>query len=91
MKRAELAAHPSAVLVGLTRDVAESYVPMNIRVSYAGQDGTTRPFLMIINWLRVGRDWKVALKLFCRSRPYPPRRARREASSFGTDASHLTY
>ena len=32
---------------------------MNITVSYAGQDGTARPFLMIINWLRVGEDWKV--------------------------------
>ena len=31
-------------VVGLTRDVAESYVPMNITVSYAGQDGTARPF-----------------------------------------------
>ena len=31
-------------VVGLTRDVAESYVPMNITVSYAGQDGTPRPF-----------------------------------------------
>ena len=36
-------------VVGLTRDVAESYVPMHITVSYAGQDGTPRPFLMIIN------------------------------------------
>ena len=36
-------------VVGLTRDVAESYVPMNITVSYAGQDGAARPFLMIIN------------------------------------------
>ena len=47
-------------VVGLTRDVAESYVPMNITFSYAWQDGTARPFLMIINWLRVGNDWKVA-------------------------------
>jgi hypothetical protein len=50
-------------VVGLTRDVAESYVPMNITVSYAGQDGTARPFLMIINWLRVGKDWKVASEI----------------------------
>jgi hypothetical protein len=27
-------------VVGLTREMAESYVPMNITVSYAGQDGT---------------------------------------------------
>lgn len=56
-------------VVGLTRDVAESYVPMNIAVSYAGQDGTARPFLMIINWLRVGMDWKVASEIIL---PVPP-------------------
>ncbi|WP_076862687.1 hypothetical protein [Bradyrhizobium mercantei] len=56
-------------VVGLTRDVAESYVPMNITVSYAGQDGTPRPFLMIINWLRVGKDWKIASEIIL---PVPP-------------------
>jgi hypothetical protein len=56
-------------VVGLTPDVAESYVPMNITVSYAGQDGTARPFLMIINWLRVGPDWKVASEIIL---PVPP-------------------
>ncbi|GLH79330.1 hypothetical protein SSBR45G_42390 [Bradyrhizobium sp. SSBR45G] len=56
-------------VVGLTRDVAESYVPMNITVSYAGQDGTARPFLMIINWLRVGNDWKIAAEIIL---PVPP-------------------
>jgi hypothetical protein len=56
-------------VVGLTRDVAESYVPMNITVSYAGQDGRPRPFLMIINWLRVGEDWKVASEIIL---PVPP-------------------
>lgn len=56
-------------VVGLTRDVAESYVPLNITVSYAGQDGTARPFLMIINWLRVGKDWKVASEIIL---PVPP-------------------
>jgi hypothetical protein len=50
-------------VVGLTHDVAESYVPMNITVSYAGQSGTPKPFLMIINWLRVGKDWKVASEI----------------------------
>lgn len=56
-------------VVGLTHDVAESYVPMNITVSYAGQDGTARPFLMIINWLRVGDDWKIASEIIL---PVPP-------------------
>lgn len=56
-------------VVGLTPDVAESYVPMTITVSYAGQDGTARPFLMVINWLRVGQDWKVASEIIL---PVPP-------------------
>jgi hypothetical protein len=56
-------------IVGLTRDVAESYVPMTITVSYAGQDGTARPFLMIINWLRIGNDWKVTSEIIL---PVPP-------------------
>src|SRR5690349_16176027 len=56
-------------VVGLTRDIAESYVPMNITVSYAGQDGTPKPFLMIINWLRVGKDWKIASEIIL---PVPP-------------------
>ena len=56
-------------VVGLTRDVAESYVPMNITVSYAGQDGTPKPFLMIINWLRDGKEWKVASEIIL---PVPP-------------------
>lgn len=30
-------------VVGLTRDLAESYAPMTITVSYAGQDGTPKP------------------------------------------------
>jgi hypothetical protein len=56
-------------VVSLTRDVAESYVPMKITVSYAGQDGTAKPFLMIINWLHVGKDWKVASEIIL---PVPP-------------------
>lgn len=59
-------------VVGLTRDVAESYVPMNITVSYAGQDGTAKPFLMIINWLRVGNDWKIASEIILPVPPVPP-------------------
>jgi hypothetical protein len=56
-------------VVGLTRDVAESYVPMNITVSYAGQDGTPKPFLLIINWLKIGKDWKIASEIIL---PVPP-------------------
>jgi hypothetical protein len=50
-------------------NLAESYVPMNITVSYADQDGTPKPFLMIINWIKVGTDWKVASEIIV---PVPP-------------------
>jgi hypothetical protein len=56
-------------VVGLTRDVAESYAPMNITVSYAGQDGTPKPFLMVINWIKVAKDWKIASEIIL---PVPP-------------------
>jgi len=56
-------------IVGLTPDVAESYVPLNITVSYAGQDGKPKPFLLIINWIKVEEDWKVASEIIL---PVPP-------------------
>jgi len=62
-------------IVGLTRDVAESYVPMNITVSYAGQDGIPKPFLMIITWIKIGTEWKVASEIIL---PVPPTPAGKE-------------
>jgi hypothetical protein len=56
-------------VVGLTPEVAESYAPVTITVSYAGQDGTPRPFLMIINWIKVSNDWKIASEIIL---PVPP-------------------
>lgn len=56
-------------VVGLSHEVAESYAPMNITVSYAGQDGTPKPFLMIINWIKVAEDWKIASEIIL---PVPP-------------------
>ena len=56
-------------VVGLTKDLAESYVPATITVSYAGQDGTPKPFLLIINWIKVGKEWKVASEIIL---PVPP-------------------
>jgi hypothetical protein len=50
-------------VVGLTRDVAESYVPMTITVSYAGQDGTPKPFLMIITWKQIAKEWEIASEI----------------------------
>lgn len=61
-------------VVGLTSEMAEVYAPMNITVSYAGQDGTPKPFLMIINWIKVEKDWKVASEIIL---PVPPTPAAR--------------
>jgi hypothetical protein len=59
-------------VVGLTRETAESYVPATITVSYAGQDGTPKPFLLVVNWIRVGKDWKVATEIILPVPPAPP-------------------
>jgi len=56
-------------VVGLTHEVAQSYAPMSITVSYAGQDGTPKPFLMIIDWIKVTKDWKIASEIIL---PVPP-------------------
>lgn len=59
------------VRTGRPADVAEPYVPLNITVSYAGQDGNPKPFLLILNWLKVGGDWKVASEIILRIPPAP--------------------
>jgi hypothetical protein len=56
-------------VAGRTAEWAESYAPMNITVSYAGQDGTPKPFLMIIDWIKVAKDWKIASEVIL---PVPP-------------------
>ncbi|MEM5340447.1 hypothetical protein [Paraburkholderia azotifigens] len=61
-------------VVGLTNDVAQSYAPVTITVSYAGQDGTPKPFLVLINWIKVDKDWKVASEIIL---PVPPASAAR--------------
>jgi hypothetical protein len=59
-------------VVGLTHEMAESYAPMNITVSYAGQDGTPKPFLMIIDWIKVAKRWKIAAEIILPVPPAPP-------------------
>jgi hypothetical protein len=56
-------------VVGLTHELAESYAPVTITVSYAGQDGTPKPFLIIIDWIKVAKDWKIASEIIL---PVPP-------------------
>jgi hypothetical protein len=48
-------------VVLLTNSVAETYVPVQISVAYAGQSATPKPFLMIIDWVRLNHGkWKMA-------------------------------
>jgi hypothetical protein len=47
-------------VVLLSPTVAETYVPLNISVAYAGQSGTPKPFLMIVEWVREHGAWKMA-------------------------------
>ena len=55
--------------VGLSRDVALTYAPLNITVSYAGQAAVPKPFLMIVNWVRTESGWKLATDV---ALPIPP-------------------
>jgi hypothetical protein len=54
----------------LAPTVAETYVPVDISVAYAGQSGTPKPFLMIIEWVRLpSGHWKMATDI---ALPVPP-------------------
>jgi hypothetical protein len=56
-------------VVGLTRDVAQTYVPVNITVAYAGQAPVPKPFLMILEWIRTPDGWRMATDV---ALPVPP-------------------
>jgi predicted RNA-binding protein len=56
-------------VTGRTDKWAESYAPVNISVSYAGQDGAPKPFLVIIEWIKVAEEWKIASEILL---PVPP-------------------
>jgi hypothetical protein len=55
--------------VGLAPDVAETYAPLAITVGYAGQTPVPKPFLMIVDWVRTPRGWKMATDI---ALPIPP-------------------
>ena len=56
-------------VVGLTRDVAETYVPVEITVAYAGQTPVPKPFLMIVDWIHTPAGWRMATDI---ALPIPP-------------------
>jgi hypothetical protein len=53
----------------LSREVAETFVPLQISVAYAGQSGTPKPFLMIVDWVKDHGTWKMATDI---ALPIPP-------------------
>lgn len=55
--------------VGITSDVAETYIPLKIAVPYGGQDPAPRPFLMICMWRNTASGWKIASEIIV---PVPP-------------------
>jgi hypothetical protein len=56
-------------VVALSHDVAETYVPVNITVAYAGQVPVPKPFLMILEWVRTPEGWRMATDI---ALPIPP-------------------
>jgi hypothetical protein len=56
-------------VVGLSADVAETYVPLQISVAYAGQTPIPKPFLMIVEWVRTPAGWTMATDI---ALPIPP-------------------
>src|SRR5262245_38696016 len=56
-------------VVALSHDVAETYVPVNITVAYAGQIPVPKPFLMILEWVRTPVGWRMATDI---ALPIPP-------------------
>jgi hypothetical protein len=56
-------------VVALSPDVAETYVPVNITVAYAGQTPVPKPFLMILEWVRTPGGWRMATDI---ALPIPP-------------------
>lgn len=56
-------------VVALSRDVAQTYVPVSITVAYAGQTPVPKPFLMIIEWVRTPDGWRMATDI---ALPIPP-------------------
>jgi hypothetical protein len=63
--------------VGLTKDVAVTYAPLNITVAYGGQTPAPKPFLMIVNWVHTVAGWKMATDI---ALPIPPPPLRSQAN-----------
>jgi hypothetical protein len=61
--------YTKAKAVALSVDVAETYVPVQITVSYAGQQPVPKPFLILMDWVKTPAGWKMASDIAI---PVPP-------------------
>jgi hypothetical protein len=59
-------------VVGLSPDVAETYVPVIITSGYGGQAPVGRRFLMVLEWVRTSDGWRVATDIPMPIPPPPP-------------------
>jgi hypothetical protein len=58
-----------AKVVALSGDVAETYVPVQITVGYAGQQAVPKPFVNLMEWVKTPEGWKMASDIAI---PVPP-------------------
>jgi hypothetical protein len=58
-----------AKVVALSGDVAETYVPVQITVGYAGQQAVPKPFVILMEWVKTPEGWKMASDIAI---PVPP-------------------
>jgi hypothetical protein len=56
-------------VVGISRDVAETYAPVQISVSFGGQAPVPKPFLIITDWVKTDEGWRMATDI---ALPVPP-------------------
>jgi hypothetical protein len=61
--------YTKARAVALSGDVAETYVPVQITVGYAGQQPVPKPFLILMDWVKTPAGWKMASDIAI---PVPP-------------------
>jgi hypothetical protein len=55
--------------VFLSKDVAETYAPIEITVTFAGLDPSPKQFLQIVDWVSTEDGWKIATIIAV---PIPP-------------------
>lgn len=51
----------------LSHDVIQLYAPVTISVTYGGQTGAPKPFILMLYWVRSGRGWKIATDVAVRA------------------------